>query len=200
MRARPSGATTLLLVAGGVFLLLAIAVALGATQAVDTAVRDALLGLESPLVVTAMRIVNYAGEWRVLLPGTLLLVVGCARARARWWLWIVLMLVAPLAETLLKNVVGRPRPEGASLGFPSGHATAAAAFFGAAIYLADSLSPRARRPLRALAALAIVLVALARVILRAHWPSDALAGLCLGLALASAAALLAGPGGAARDP
>src|SRR5919204_259468 len=39
--------------------------------------------------------------------------------------------------------------------------------------------------------LAGLLVALARVILGAHWPSDALAGLALGLALASAAALLA---------
>jgi membrane-associated phospholipid phosphatase len=42
------------------------------------------------------------------------------------------------------------------------------------------------------AVLTIVLVALARVILRAHWPADAIAGIGLGLALASAAALLAG--------
>jgi membrane-associated phospholipid phosphatase len=39
--------------------------------------------------------------------------------------------------------------------------------------------------------LAGLLVALARVILGAHWPSDALGGLALGLALASGAALLA---------
>jgi membrane-associated phospholipid phosphatase len=44
---------------------------------------------------------------------------------------------------------------------------------------------------RGLAGLMIVLVALARVILRAHWPSDALAGVALGLALAAAAGLLA---------
>ena len=46
----------------------------------------------------------------------------------------------------------------------------------------------------------IVLVAVARVILRAHWPSDALGGIALGLALASAAALLARPGRAVQDP
>jgi len=40
----------------------------------------------------------------------------------------------------------------------------------------------------------IVLVAAARVMLRAHWPSDALGGIALGLTLASAAALLAGAG------
>jgi membrane-associated phospholipid phosphatase len=37
----------------------------------------------------------------------------------------------------------------------------------------------------------IVLVGMARVILRAHWPSDALGGIALGLALAAAAALIA---------
>ena len=37
----------------------------------------------------------------------------------------------------------------------------------------------------------IVLVGMARVILRAHWPSDVLAGIALGLALAAAAGLLA---------
>jgi membrane-associated phospholipid phosphatase len=37
----------------------------------------------------------------------------------------------------------------------------------------------------------IVLVALARIILRAHWPVDTLAGIALGLSLASLATLLA---------
>ena len=62
------------------------------------------------------------------------------------------------------------------------------------IYLAGALRPPWRALLRAAAAAAIVLVGLSRVILRAHWPSDVLGGIALGLALASAAALLA------RDP
>ena len=77
------------------------------------------------------------------------------------------------------------------MGFPSGHATAAAAFFGAVIYLAGSLRPPVRLAVRAASVVLIVLVALARVILRAHWPSDVLAGIALGLALAAAAGLLA---------
>jgi membrane-associated phospholipid phosphatase len=44
--------------------------------------------------------------------------------------------------------------------------------------------------LRVGAATVLILVALARVVLRAHWPSDVLGGIALGLALASAAALL----------
>ncbi len=80
------------------------------------------------------------------------------------------------------------------MGFPSGHATAATAFFGALMYLAASLRPPTRIVVRAGSVLLILLVALARVILRAHWPVDALAGIALGSAFASIAALLDGRG------
>lgn len=156
----------------------------------DAAARRWVLGYGSPAVVGVARVVNYLGNWRVLLPATLLLLVAFPRARARWWLWVGLMLAAPAAEGLLKIVIGRTRPEEASMGFPSGHATAAAAFFGAVIYLAASLPPAARRVIRAASVVLVVLVALARVILRAHWPVDTLAGIALGLLFASLATML----------
>ena len=171
-------------------------VALGAAVATigvlpaDAAVREALLAWATPAIVALMRVVNRGGDWRLLLPGTLLLLVVFRRARERWWLWIALMIAAPAAEGLLKIAIGRARPEGSAFGFPSGHATAAAAFFGAVLYLAGSLPPAGRRVLRALAVVSIVLVGCARIILRAHWPSDVLGGITLGLGLATVAALL----------
>ena len=171
-------------------------IALGAAAATigvlpaDAAVREALLSWATPAVVWLMRVVNRAGDWRLLLPGTLLLFVVFRRARERWWLWIALMIAAPAAEGLLKIAIGRARPESGAFGFPSGHATAAAAFFGAVLYLAGSLPPARRRSVRALAVACIVLVGCARIILRAHWPSDVLGGITLGLALATLAALL----------
>ena len=95
--------------------------------------------------------------------------------------------------------IGRPRPEDISMGFPSGHATAAGAFFGALIYLLAPLPSPARRTGRVLAVIAIALVAVGRVALRAHWPSDAIAGVALGLMLASAAQLIAGAPGFGRS-
>ena len=183
----PRAALTVL---GAFFVALAAAVAMVGVLPADAAVREALLGWATPAVIVLMRVANYGGEWRVLFPATLLLLALFRRARERWWLWIVLMIAAPAAEGLLKIAVGRARPESLAFGFPSGHATAAAAFFGAVLYLAGSLPPASRRAVRALAVACIILVGLARVILRAHWPSDVLGGITLGLGLATIAALL----------
>ena len=100
------------------------------------------------------------------------------------------MLAGALLPDAFKVVIGRPRPEALSFGFPSGHATAAAAFFGAFAYLAGSLPRRACHLARIGAFVLVVLVGAARVILRAHWPSDVVGGFALGLALVSLAALI----------
>ena len=184
----PRAALTVL---GAFFVALAAAVAMMGVLPADAAVRETLLGWATPAVVGLMRIVNHGGDWRVLFPATLLLLALFRRARERWWLWIVLMIAAPATEGLLKIAIGRARPESAAFGFPSGHATAAAAFFGAVLYLAGSLPPASRRAVRTLAVACIVLVGLARIILRAHWPSDVLGGITLGLGLATITALLA---------
>lgn len=183
------------LVSAAGFVALAALIVLGAANAVDGAVRDAMLAWASPAIVAWMRIVNHAGEWRVLAPATALLFLVFPRARRRWWVWIALMVTAPLAEGGLKLLIAHPRPEDVSMGFPSGHATAAAAYFGAVAYVADSLPSRGLCvAVRALALITIALVGVARVVLRAHWPSDALGGIALGLALASAATLAASAG------
>ena len=186
-RLRPRG---LVVVLGAFFAALAGAVVLGGVLPADVAVRAGLLAWASPAVLDLMRVVNYGGDWRVLLPATVLLVLVSPQARARWWIWIALMITAPAAEGLLKLAIARPRPESASFGFPSGHATAAAAFAGAVLYLSGALAPSSRRLVRAVAIIGVILVGFARVMLRAHWPSDVLGGFALGLGLASAAALL----------
>jgi undecaprenyl-diphosphatase len=179
-----------LLVVAALFCALALFATLAGPVPADATVRDAVLGLASPAMVAAMRVVNMAGDWRLLLPGTLLLPLLLPRARARWWLWMGLMLVAAALPDVVKVAVGRARPEDTSLGFPSGHATAAAAFFGALVYLAGSLPPRARRAVRVGAITLTALVGIARIVLRAHWPSDVVGGFALGLALAAAAAVI----------
>jgi len=185
-----NNACRVLLAGAGCFLVLALAVMLVKPFPGDAAARGWVLGYGSPWVVQAARIINHLGSWQVLLPLTLVVFVVFPKARRRWWIWLALMIGAPIAEGVLKIVIGRARPEEASMGFPSGHATAAAAYFGAVIYLAGSLPPPARIGVRAAGVVLIVLVALARIILRAHWPVDTLAGIALGLFFASLATML----------
>lgn len=93
-----------------------------------------------------------------------------------------------LVDLLIKRTVGRTRPWSImdvdlddtlmnphSYSFPSGHAATA---FAAAIILAARF-PRWRWPLLGLA----TLIALSRVVLGAHWPSDIAAGALIGTAV-----------------
>jgi membrane-associated phospholipid phosphatase len=186
----PRRARAILALSVAAFVVLALAALLAPTPAVEAELRQALLRLDAGIAGDVLRAIDHAGTWKVILPGSLLLFALSSQARARWWIWAVALLAAPAAETFFKFAIGRPRPEALTMGFPSGHATASAAFFGAVIYLAAPLSRVTRYAVRTLAVICIVLVAMGRVALGAHWPTDALAGVALGVTLASAAHLL----------
>lgn len=179
-----------LLVPLAAFLALAAVAFFAGVPVEDPWLRQLVLAHAPPPVIAVMHWVNYVGTWRVLLPAAPLLLCF-ARTRRRWWLWLALLVWAPALEVVLKPVIGRPRPESPAFGFPSGHATAATVYLGALIYAVGDLRPLARRAARAAAAGLIVLVGVARVVLRAHWPSDVLGGIALGLACVVATALIA---------
>jgi membrane-associated phospholipid phosphatase len=94
------------------------------------------------------------------------------------------VLLAWGASTLLKQVFERARPTTSidehALGFamPSGHATSTSALVvGIALVLARG---RHRVALTTGLLSIALLMALSRVVLAAHWPTDVLAGICLG--------------------
>lgn len=87
---------------------------------------------------------------------------------------------------LLKTMVGRVRPTlwetewywGSS--FPSGHTLVVAAFATAAVLCMNRIRPAARELVLPLALLWICLVAISRLVLGVHWPTDVLAAACIG--------------------
>jgi membrane-associated phospholipid phosphatase len=162
----------------------------GAPVPLEDALREVILRHASPPVMTMAQWVNYAGAWQFLLPAMLALFIAFPDMRRHWWLWAVVLPLGALVEGALKDLVGRARPESAAMGFPSGHVTAVAAFAVIFVYLIG----RSRRgaPARAMAIagglLLVCAVGWARIVLRAHWPTDVLGGVALGVGVAAAAA------------
>ena len=167
-------------------------------DAFDRAITDAVPGLRSEFLNLLMLAVTALGDSRFLIFVACVTIFALLAARA--WREAILFGVAfatmPLIVKLLKLTIARPRPTVdlyggvESFSFPSGHATNAALIYGALALLA--LSVFRKLPGRMIAAaftLLAVMVAVSRVYLGAHWPSDTFAGLALaglGLVIISA--------------
>jgi undecaprenyl-diphosphatase len=95
---------------------------------------------------------------------------------------LVLNAVVKLAFHRARPVFDHPLVALQTFSFPSGHAAGATVWWGFALFLWCAIEPRfARRAVGFLVAAAVVLVtALSRVYLGAHYPSDVLAGIAEG--------------------
>ncbi|PZW43011.1 undecaprenyl-diphosphatase [Humitalea rosea] len=112
---------------------------------------------------------------------------------------LVAILGAAAAMTAIKLGVqaGRPpllTPIAPGFSFPSGHSSMAAVTLGLLGWLVAAGAPgRWRRPVLGAITVLIALIAFSRIYLAAHWPSDVVGGLLLGLIVVSGLAAWFGP-------
>jgi undecaprenyl-diphosphatase len=148
------------------------------------------------------------GAAGLLVPLTILTGLAWRLRRHRWRPLIVLVAAvggAELLAGLVKQLVQRPRPplaeaatHAAGFAFPSAHATAATAVFGALAALVVTRTDSWTRVVVAwtTASLVVVVVGFSQVYLGANWLSDVVGGVALGgmwlLVLLTAARALAG--------
>lgn len=177
----------------------------GETMALD---KHILLALRNPADLSdpigsrsfeeAMRDVTALGGVTVMILVTIVSVLAFLAHRKRWHAAVlaVTVLLADVSSEFLKLLYDRPRPDlvphGSyvySASFPSGHSTLSAATFLTLAMLISSLEPnRATKVMVFVVAFMLVLaIGFSRVYLGVHWPSDVLAGWCLGGAWALAA-------------
>ena len=169
-------------------------------QAAETAAHHDVL--TQPWLLTAAKTATAIGS-PVVVDVVAAAVVVVVLPVMRWWRGAVVVAAARVGELVcesaVKALVARPRPalvdpvaHASGYSFPSGHAGGSAAVYGALALLGVAGVARwARLMLVTAAALLIGAVAVSRVLLGVHYPSDVAAGVALGLAWVSAAALLA---------
>ena len=130
--------------------------------------------------------------WTPVSTGLILVTVLALFVMRRWADALAVMLTGiPIGVgILLKDVIGRPRPEyfltnsmPSSLSFPSGHSIFAMLFGGLLIVLVEELpvSTAIRRCLQAGLVVMILGVGASRVYLGVHWPSDVVGGYLFGM-------------------
>jgi membrane-associated phospholipid phosphatase len=137
------------------------------------------------------RVVTTLGGTEIAI--ALAVVIGAVlwlRCRAFAVVYPLTLLAGAVLNIGLKELVGRPRPPepdtGVSLAsFPSGHTLQATLLFGLLPLAVWLLTERAaaHRIAVLVSAAAIVAVGASRVLLGAHWPTDVVGGVLVGLAL-----------------
>jgi undecaprenyl-diphosphatase len=160
-------------------------------------VRD-LAGDRSPTLTALAHGASFPGRSVVLVPAAIVIALGAtALGRPRHGVAVLVgILGAIVVQNADKAIVARARPpvhrleHVSSTSFPSGHATESTAFFLvlAAVLYTGVASCWARRLVAATTLVVIAAVALSRVYLGVHYPTDVVAGMLLGAAWATATA------------
>jgi len=185
-----AGAAALCALAGALFTVMAVDASL--VQPLDDWWRERMVAGEASWITLLAMVLDVLGRAVVTWP--LRIGVAILLGVRRYWVllgyWVGTALVSELAVGFFKSAYDRRRPpqslvETTGGSFPSGHAVVGAAI---AIALVIVLfAPGAhRRVWEVRAGLFAFIMAMSRVYLRAHWLSDAVAGLLFGAATALA--------------
>lgn len=164
----------------------------------DEGLMTVIQGERSPIFDRFMVVVTRAGDFHTQLWAAVLLsllLIGLKQVRAAVFA-ILTLLGTAMANGALKETFGRIRPEVLlepldTFSFPSGHSSAAFAFFLTLGVLAGrGQPPRLRLAWVLLAGLPATAIALSRVYLGVHWPTDVIAGAVLAATVCAASLTL----------
>lgn len=178
------------------FVLLSLAARGTNTLAIDLRVSEFVQRFDGTIGRRMADIGNVLGESTFGLALLAIAWVGFAVLRRRRELWFALFLVlGRILATQLKDLFDSPRPLATQidvigshdhLGFPSGHVTTATISLGAVAWTVARMLPQAdQRLLAACWGIGVALSAWARIWYGAHWFTDTIGGLLVGLVVVS---------------
>ncbi len=188
MRGTELSRTVLGIVLLALFLFLAALVATIDPLPGDRAISNFIAERRTPLLTAVVVGVNFLGSVYSVGIGLLAVMVwGWRHDRRLAWVIVFSTVVLAWTVEVLKFLVSKPRPEDAlfiemNFAFPSSHVAVSAYFFGWLWLLAGRGEPTWwRRAARVGLPILVLMIGFGRVYVGAHWPSDVLGGLLLGL-------------------
>ena len=172
------------------FFALWLMVEMGHASLIDDPVRSAVISTRSAWLTPIMKVITYMGNWQTITMICLFLLI-IKKTRITYGVPLSIgALFVSLANKGIKAIVMRPRPdaemfliEQGGWSFPSGHAITSMFFFGMLIWLIrrNMTNHRTADVLTVLLAIPMLLIGVSRVYLGVHYPTDVLAGWCLGV-------------------
>lgn len=160
----------------------------------DLPVAESVQSISVPMFDEAMRGVSGLGWWipASIVTLTLALALAALGLRLDAALLVIFVALSAGVNWAVKRLIASPRPDPAlldvqedltSYGFPSGHVMFAVVCFGGLAILLSGVGGRylfLTRLAQVLLVLLIAVMAVSRVYLGSHWPSDAVGALLMG--------------------
>lgn len=178
------------LAAAAGFFLLFYLVENGLIDGFDDPVRQFFYDLRRPWLTTIVRGITYLGNWQTIVVLCLALLI-LKPTRVTYGIPVsVGAIFVTILNRWIKSLVQRPRPDAAlhlieqgGFSFPSGHSITSMFVYGMLILLIRTNVKNKRKAniLTGLLAIPMFLVGLSRIYLGVHYPTDVLAGWCLGI-------------------
>ena len=168
------------------FAFLALVLGHGEPLGLDLAIHELMLVLRNPLADHPMAALASLGDWQVLAPASLLVLLYLSW-RKRWMAaahWLAALAFGLALTAWLSATVDLPRPPAVASGFsfPSITITMATITFGFfAVLIARELPGRRRIWPYLVSGIVVTLIGFSRIYLGAHWLSDVIGGMLFGI-------------------
>ena len=177
-----------------IFILLWLGTITGVTDEIDNLIYKCVESIRSDfLTVVLIGITELGGVVGLFLILLITVIVLCKKNRVKEATAITLnLIISTFTYVILKNIFQRERPVTGNIlideigfSFPSGHTTNNVAFYFLAIYLVciNVKNKKVRNISCVILAIIPILIAFSRIYLRVHYPTDVIAGFCLGIVL-----------------
>lgn len=175
-----------------IFILLWLGTITGVTDKIDNLIYKNVESISNDfLTVVLIGITELGGVVGLFLILLITVVILCKKNRVKEATAITLnLIISTITNVVLKNIFRRERPitgnimiDEIGFSFPSGHTTNNVAFYFLAIYLVciNVKNKRIRNISCVILAIIPILIAFSRIYLRVHYPTDVMAGFCLGI-------------------